>query len=245
MKIIGVIPARYSSKRFPGKPLAKIKGKYLIQRVFEQVKKCKALDKVIIATDDKRIAKAAENFGACAVMTSKSCKSGTDRIAEIARKLKNNSDIIINIQGDEPLISPSLIDDLARVLVKNPKINMATAAYPLKDVSQIKNSNINKVVFDKNNYALYFSHFSLPYNRDNTKVNYFKHIGIYAYRRGFILKFASWKQTPLEKAENLEQLRALENGEKIKVVISKNDSFGVDTPKDAREIEKMLRNKNA
>jgi 3-deoxy-manno-octulosonate cytidylyltransferase (CMP-KDO synthetase) len=241
MKIYGVIPSRYASSRFPGKPLAVIKGKTLIRRVWEQARKCSMLDGVIVATDDRRIASEVNSFGGRVVMTSSKCKSGTDRLAEVARKHLKNAGIIINIQGDEPLVPPALINALAKTLLKEKRASVATAVYPLKNNDDIRNPNIAKVVFSKDGYALYFSRSTIPFNRDGIKTEYFKHIGIYGYKREFLLRYSGWPQTKLEKTEQLEQLRILENGEKIKVIVSGLDSTGVDLPSDVKKIEKLLK----
>lgn len=243
MFTLGVIPARYESTRFPGKPLALIAGQTLIERVWIQAKKCRRLDDVIIATDDKRILSHAKDLGAKAVMTSRSCSSGTDRIAEAVRIYGKKVDVVINIQGDEPLIAPKLIDALALELAKDSGIECVTAAYPLIKEQDILNPNIAKLVLDSNGCALYFSRSPIPFDREKCYNNYLKHIGIYGYRRKFLLEFSTWKQTPLEKSEMLEQLRILENGHNIKVVISPYDSFGVDLPQDVSKIEKILRGK--
>ncbi len=240
MKSIGIIPSRFASKRFPGKPLASIKGKTLIERVWLRAKKS-ALNEVVIATDDKRILKAAQAFGAKAVMTKKSCKSGTDRLAEVAGKGESSFEIFINIQGDEPLISPILIDRLKKELDKDKSVRVVTAVYPIRNLEDLENPNIVKVARDKNGFALYFSRSAVPYNRAKKKIKYFKHLGIYGYRKDFLKKFSRMPQAPLEKAEQLEQLRILENGYKIKTVVSPEDSFGVDVPKDIKIIERMIK----
>lgn len=260
MKIIGIIPSRYASSRFPGKPLALIAGKSLIERVWRQAKKSRLLSEVIIATDDKRIQTAAEAFGAKVVMTSKKCKSGTDRLAEAARKAAKNARVIINIQGDEPVISPGLIDSVARCFIKDAKLAAVTAAYPVIDKNEFNSPNVVKVVLDSKKNALYFSRYPVPFlriatehqrgsaaslechkRRPNLPVLHYKHIGIYGYKRCFLLKFSGWRQSPLERTEQLEQLRLLENGERLKVVISNTDSFGVDVPADIKKIERIIK----
>lgn len=242
MKIIGIIPSRYASTRFPGKPLALIAGKSLIERVWRQAKKSRLLAEVFIATDDKRIKSAAEAFGAEVIMTSNKCKSGTDRLAEAAKKRAKNASVIINIQGDEPVISPVLIDNVARCFVNDAGLAAATAAYPLKFKDELNSPNVVKVVLDSKKYALFFSRYPVPFQRNSGgTAQHYKHIGIYGYRRDFLLKFAAWSQSPLEKAEQLEQLRILENGKRIKVVISAVDSFGVDVPADIRKIERFIK----
>jgi 3-deoxy-manno-octulosonate cytidylyltransferase (CMP-KDO synthetase) len=240
MRTAVIIPSRYGSSRFPGKPLALIKGKPLIQRVVERVKNCKNVDFIAVATDDKRIYDAVKSLGFNVFMTPKTCKSGTDRVAFTASKFLKNCEIFINTQGDEPLIDPKLIDTLVVLLKKDEFLKYVTAAFPITEEEIVKNPNVVKVVFDKDGYALYFSRFAIPYNRDNTKVKYYKHMGIYGYKRDFLLKFAKDRMSSLEKAESLDQLRALENGKKIKVVVAKKDSIGVDTLEDISKVERYL-----
>ncbi|MCL2144925.1 MAG: 3-deoxy-manno-octulosonate cytidylyltransferase [Endomicrobia bacterium] len=241
MKTAVIIPSRYASTRFPGKPLALIKGKPLIRHVAERVGKCKNIDYIAVATDDKRIYDTVKSLGYNVFMTPKSCKSGTDRLAFAAKKYLKSYGIFINVQGDEPLIEPSLIDSIADELKNNKKSEYVTAAFPIKKEEDIKNPNIVKVIFDKDGYALYFSRAAVPYNRDNAKnIKYFKHMGIYGYKRDFLINFAGSKPSMLEKTESLEQLRALENGKKIKIIISCRDSIGVDTPEDVLKAERFL-----
>jgi len=245
MKIIGVIPARYDSKRFPGKVLADLLGKPLIQRVYEQAKEAEILDDVLVATDSKKIFKVVENFKGKAIMTSTDCRSGTDRLAEVARGL--DADIFVNIQGDEPLISPKVVTKVAQELIKDKTISIATVARKITSLEELNNPNIVKVVIDNDRFALYFSRAQIPYVRnpielkDVNSVSY-KHIGLYAYSREFLLNFVQLEQTPLEKVEDLEQLRALENGYRIKVVITECDSIGVDTREDLEKVRKILKN---
>jgi 3-deoxy-manno-octulosonate cytidylyltransferase (CMP-KDO synthetase) len=241
MKTAVVIPARYASTRFPGKPLALIKGKPLIGRVLERVSLCKNIDAIAVATDDKRIYDAVKKMQYGVFMTPNSCKSGTDRIAFTAQKHLTDFDIFINVQGDEPLIDPSLIDSLAKELKKDVDLKYITAAYPIKKEEDVKNPNIVKVIFDKDGYAIYFSRSLIPYNKSGAKVKYYKHMGIYGYKKDFLLNFASEKASILEKAESLEQLRALENGHKIKVIKSKKDSIGVDVPSDIEKVGAQLK----
>ena len=200
---------------------------------------CKEVDFIAVATDDKRIFNAVESFGFNVFMTPKTCKSGTDRIAFLAKKDLSRYNVFINVQCDEPLIDPTLIDELVKSFKKDKTLEYVTAAFKIKDEKSINNPNIVKVVFDKNEYALYFSRSTIPYNRDNIKTNYYKHIGIYGYKKKFLLNFSKSKTTLLEKTESLEQLRALENTRKIKVVIAKYDSIGVDTPEDILKVEKV------
>lgn len=244
MKIIGIIPARYDSKRFPGKVLADVVGKPLIQRVYEQARKAKVLDEVLVATDNEEIFKAVENFRGKAIMTSSTCRSGTDRVAEAAKGLKG--DIFVNIQGDEPLISPEVIAEVAQALIEDKAIDIATVARKIVAQEELNNPNVVKVIIDNDGFALYFSRAQIPYVRDSLALESLgsvccKHIGLYAYRRKFLLDFVRMEQTPLEKVEDLEQLRALENGYKIKVIITECDSVGVDTREDLEKVRKILR----
>ena len=237
MEAIGIIPARYGSTRFPGKVLVKIKGKTMIQRVYEQAKKSASLKYVIVATDDIRIFKEVERFGGKAVMTPQRCKSGTDRVAEVAKRIRE--EIIVNIQGDEPFLPPGMIEEgiLPFKKDKNKKILMGTIATKIKDYSVYNDPNVVKVVVDKDNFALYFSRSPLPYLREvkfSSILPIYKHIGLYIFRRSFLLKFNSLPKSPLEKIEGLEQLRVLENGYRMKVVITKYDSLSIDTPADLK-----------
>lgn len=232
MKAAGIIPARFASSRFPGKPLVLIKGKPMIQRTYEQAMKSKYLETVIVATDDKDIFKCVKKFGGNAVMTSVKHKSGTDRVAEAARNL--GCDIIVNIQGDEPFLNPGNVDIAIEPLINDEKLNVATLACKFKKVNELEDINKVKVVFDKNNYALYFSRNIIPYDvEDILKVNgYYKHIGLYVYRKDYLIKFSKMKMSLLERSEKLEQLRILQSGEKIKIVITNKDSISIDTPED-------------
>lgn len=239
-KVVAIIPARWGSTRFPGKPLHLIAGKPLIQHVWERACAAQTLDAVIVATDDMRIAEAAFGFGAEVSITSPRHRSGTDRIAEVAKKLAGVTHVI-NVQGDEPVVDPALIDRLAKTLAANPKIPMITAANPFTGQEDVANPNAVKVVLDRDSNALYFSRSTIPFRRDDgARVPYYRHQGIYGYSRKFLLQFIRWKPSILEKAEQLEQLRALENGAKIRVVITKKASIGVDTPEDAAQAEELL-----
>ncbi|NWK54037.1 3-deoxy-manno-octulosonate cytidylyltransferase [Verrucomicrobiaceae bacterium N1E253] len=238
--ILGIIPARWASTRFPGKPLHLIAGKPLVQHVWERCQQCRNLDAIAIATDDVRICEAATAFGASVIMTSDSHPTGTDRIAEAARAFPQASHVI-NIQGDEPLIDPALIDQLADSLCEDPGISMATAANPLMDDDLIKDPNVVKVVLALNGDALYFSRSAIPFQRSKSpELTLYRHKGIYAYRRDFLEQFVSWPPSPLELAESLEQLRALENNARIKVLITDDESPGVDTLEQAQAIEALL-----
>ena len=240
-KAIGIIPARWGSTRFPGKALHPIAGKPLLQHVWEQCQRAKKLERIIIATNDFRIAEAAFDWGAEVTMTSPNHSSGTDRIAEVARKLKRFGHII-NIQGDEPLLDPKLIDRLVRELERDKKLEMITAAHPFDNPADALSPHQVKVVLDQNGNALYFSRAPIPFVRDPaTPQQYFRHQGIYGYTRDLLLRFVRWKTSSLERAEALEQLRALENGVRIQVVMTGHGSPGVDTPADARIIERVMR----
>jgi 3-deoxy-manno-octulosonate cytidylyltransferase (CMP-KDO synthetase) len=239
-KTVGIIPARWASTRFPGKMLHSIAGKPLLQHVWERCRRAKKLDHVIVATDDFRIAEAAFAWGAEVSMTSANHSSGTDRIAEVAAKAKQFAHIV-NIQGDEPMIDPKLIDRLVRELQRDRKLEMITAAHPFSDPLEAASPHQVKVVLNRQNEALYFSRCVIPFARDLTGApQYFRHQGIYGYSRELLLGFIRWKMTPLERAESLEQLRALENGVRIKVVMTESGSPGVDTPEDARRIERLM-----
>jgi 3-deoxy-manno-octulosonate cytidylyltransferase (CMP-KDO synthetase) len=252
-KIIVCIPARYASTRFPAKVLAKDTGKFLIQHVYEQAKLAKLPSQVIIAADDKRIADAAKSFGAECIMTSPACPSGTDRIAEAVQKLSaercplNADDVVVNLQGDEPEIDPANIDIVAKLLVDNVKSQMATLAADFETSEQIADPNIVKVIISQNaerstQYAIYFSRSVIPYDRQRAGIgpvkNYLRHLGIYAYRKDFLLKITKLAQTPLEKIEKLEQLRAVENGFEILVAKVKHTCAGIDTPEQYAEFVK-------
>jgi len=241
MKIIAVIPARYDSTRFPGKPLIQIKGKPMIQHVYERVSKAKLIDKIIVATDDEKIFDAVVNFGGDVVMTSKKHQSGTDRICEVIKKVKG--DIVVNVQGDEPGIEPSHIDKAVAPLLKNRKINISTLAVRIDDKKFLSDPNKVKVVFDKNNFAMYFSRSCIPYDSkaDVKQNDFYKHIGLYVYRRNFLLNLKKLKPSKLEQIEKLEQLRFLENGEKIKVVLVNKESISIDTPSDLKQFIKFYR----
>ena len=245
MKILAVIPARYESTRFPGKPLVNINGKPMIQHVYERVKESKLVDKVLVATDDERIYESVKNFGGKVVMTSKEHESGTDRICEVIKKIK--CDIVVNVQGDEPGINPKDIDKAIKPLLKNKKVNISTLAIRIENGYDLKDENKVKVVFDKNNFALYFSRNNIPFDRDhinNVKIyDFYKHIGLYVYRRKFLMNLKNLKPSKLEKLEKLEQLRFLNNGEKIKVVLTDRESISIDTPSDLKNFINSTTNK--
>ena len=239
--IIGLIPARWGSSRFPGKPLHPIAGKPLVQHVWERVSLCSRLDDIAIATDDKRIFDAALAFGAKAIMTSPDHPSGSDRLAEAVQTFPSATHVV-NIQGDEPLIDPALIDRLACALVADPALPMATVACPIGQEDDLNNPNIVKVALAGNGDALYFSRSVIPYARNARVTPALRHLGIYAYRRDFLENYVRWEPTPLEKTESLEQLRALENGARIRVILTDHVSVGVDTPEQAIQVEQILLN---
>lgn len=251
MTAAAIIPARWASTRFPGKALVPILGKPLIQHVWERCLKARRLSTVIIATDDMQIAEAAFDFGAEVSFTSPKHPSGTDRVAEVAARLRGFKHII-NVQGDEPALDPRLIDRLVQALQRDPKLRMITAASPFDTDSDALNSNNVKVVTDLKGKALYFSRSLIPFDRDNARPSTLDpqrstlnaqvlwHIGIYGYRRDFLVQFVRWRPTPLERTEKLEQLRALEHGAAIQVVRTRHRSFGVDTPEDVLRAEAAL-----
>ena len=244
MRKIGVIPSRYGSTRFPGKPLCMICGKPMVQWVVEAVKKARELDDVIVATDDERIASAVGSFGGKAIMTPSDLPSGTDRVALAAAPVADD-DIIINIQGDEPLIDPALIDELARRMTSDPKWSMATAAAPIASLADLNARSVVKVVLDGEDSALYFSRLPIPCRRDGdpdlSSGLYWRHLGIYAYRGAFLKRFVAAPPCALEKTESLEQLRALHMGAKILVLRTVDTGVGVDTPEDLPRMEEALR----
>lgn len=243
-EIVGIIPARYESTRFPGKPLAKIKGKTLIQHTYENAKKCPSLKKIIIATDDQRIYEHAISFGAPCIMTPKNCVNGTERIAktlELSPELAK-ADIIINIQGDEPCLSTHAITKLVDLLKNDPKVHMATAVVPILDREELLDPSIVKCVFNQKQEALYFSRSPVPYFNPSSHqpISGYAHLGLYGYQRNFLLQYASMPNTPLQEQESLEQLKVLEHGFTIKVAIVEDRSLGVDTPEDIQKVEKYL-----
>jgi 3-deoxy-manno-octulosonate cytidylyltransferase (CMP-KDO synthetase) len=240
MKTVGIIPARWASTRFPGKPLFPIAGKPLLQHVWERCRSARSLDAVVIATDDMRIATAAFEWGAEIALTARHHQSGTDRIAEVAR-LDTKVDCVINIQGDEPLIDPRLIDRLVAKLRSDREIGIVTAAHPFAEAADISSPHQVKVVVDLKGRALYFSRAPIPYLRAHSRpFKTLRHQGIYGFRRDTLLRFVRWKPSPLERVESLEQLRALENGVTVHVLVTKQGSPGVDTPKEAAALEQKI-----
>ena len=259
MSVLAVIPARFGSTRFPGKPLAMLAGKPVIQHVYEQVSRAKQVSEVIVATDDERIRQAVERAGGSALMTSPSNRSGTERVAEVARQ--HTASVIINVQGDEPLVQPEMVDQVAAFLAAHQAIPMASLMTPLQQAEELISPNVVKVVVDQDGCALYFSRSPIPYARDNSvgsrlqapgsrqaqlppasslQPRAYKHIGLYGYQRHFLLQFPHLEPTPLEQMEQLEQLRALEHGYRIKLLQTRYDTIGVDTPEDLVRVEALL-----
>ncbi|MBU1194118.1 MAG: 3-deoxy-manno-octulosonate cytidylyltransferase [Proteobacteria bacterium] len=236
---IAIIPSRYGSSRFEGKPLRLIAGKSMIQRVYEQAQKSKAISQTIVATDDERIIKAVKAFGGKAVMTSDDCRSGTDRVAQTAQIMGLGPDeIIVNIQGDQPVFNPLTIDELIAPFAADPDLVMSTLAFKIQDTREITDPKDVKVTFDNNQFALYFSRAQIPYPRDpGTKADFYKHLGFYAYKKSFLDKMVTLPTGTCEQIEKLEQLRVLEFGYKIKVVITPYDSPEIDLPEDIERIE--------
>ncbi|MDW7679884.1 MAG: 3-deoxy-manno-octulosonate cytidylyltransferase [bacterium] len=240
MTAVGIIPACYASQRFPGKPLADILGKPMIQWVYEQASATKRLRQVLVATDDERIYQTVATFGGNVEMTSPAAANGTERIAEIARRL--DDPLIVNIQGDEPLIRPDVIDQLVELMVQNPQAPVGTLVTKIADDGVPADPNVVKVVLDKYQFAIYFSRFPIPYRRGKIigDFPYYQHIGIYIYRREFLLELVKLPQLPLENAEQLEQLRILEHGFKIKAALTDVNSLGVDVPEDIEKVKSFM-----
>lgn len=239
-KILGVIPARYASSRFPGKALARLDSRTMLEHVYERVSMARYLSNVVIATDDERILDEARRFGALAKMTREDHLSGSDRVAEVASAFPD-AELVVNIQGDEPLIDPNAIDAAILPLLDDPEIPMGTLKKRIEDPREVNDPNVVKVVTDHFGNAIYFSRSPIPYARDEAAAPYFKHTGLYVYRREFLLGYSDMPVGPLEKAEKLEQLRALENGFVIRVVETDYESMGVDTPADLERVQMMLR----
>lgn len=243
--IVGIIPARYESSRFPGKPLALILNKSLIQHTYENANRCKLFTKLIIATDDQRIYKHAQSFGAEVVMTSPQCPTGTDRLVEVLKSTPSIKDasIIINVQGDEPCLNLENIEKTVHLLLENPNASMSTLCAPLRSKEEAFNPSIVKCTIDQHGNALYFSRALIPYGKNGVflpNVHYYRHLGIYGFRRDFLLKYAVLPPTPLQIAEDLEQLKALEHGYSIKVGITEHYSPDVNTPEDIKKVESFL-----
>lgn len=246
--ILGIIPARFASTRLMGKPLADIGGKPLLQHTYEGASNSKLLNKIVVAVDDDQVFKVVKNFGATALMTPKDCVTGSDRIAIVAKEFPR-ADIIVNIQGDEPFISGMMIDQAIEPLLFDEEVNVSTLAKLINNIDDLRSDSVVKVVFDYKNFALYFSRSPIPFVRDAKndeelfeKAKFYKHIGLYVYRRDYLLKFTQLQSTDLEQWEKLEQLRMLENGFKVKIVETEFDSFSVDTPDDLEKARKIFDN---
>jgi len=243
-KVVAIIPARYHSNRFEGKPIASIMGKPMIQHVYERALSVPMLSRVVVATDDERIADCVNSFGGEVVMTRADHASGTDRLAEAATKLDiPEQDVVVNIQGDQPMFPAKVVEQVAQPLLDDPTLPMSTLIYRIVRREEIGDPNHVKTVFDRNNFALYFSRSPIPFQRDPHEVvepTYYKHLGFYAYRKGFLLTFVSLPEGEWERFEKLEQLRALEFGYRIKVILTEYDSVEVDTPKDLKRVEAIL-----
>lgn len=245
MHIVGVIPARYASSRLPAKPLVDLLGKPMVQRVYEQAKQSRLLHDVIVATDNERIATVVRAFGGNAIMTSPQIRSGSDRLAAIAEELRG--DLFVNIQGDEPLINPQMIDQAVQVVLDDARAQIGTLAKKIESTEELLNPNVVKVVFDSGMFALLFSRSVIPHVREQSDPQrwleyhtFFKHVGLYVFQREALLRFAQLPESSLEKAEKLEQLRALEAGITIKVALTEFDSVPVDTEEDARRVRAIL-----
>jgi 3-deoxy-manno-octulosonate cytidylyltransferase (CMP-KDO synthetase) len=239
--IVGVIPARYGSSRFEGKVLANIAGKPMIQWVYERANKSKRLDELLVAVDDSRVQSVVEGFGGKVVMTGGEHKSGTDRIAEVVEKMP--ADIIVNIQGDQPLIDPDMIDEAVGPMIDNPEIRMSTLKRRIEE-DEFDDPGVVKVVVDDKDFALYFSRSLIPYPRDDENLRVYEHVGLYVYRKDFLLEISKMPQGYLEKIESLEQLRVLEKGYKILVVETNTDKvagISVDTPDDLKKVERIIK----
>ena len=238
MKFLGVIPSRYASTRLEGKPLKDICGHTMVEWVYKRASKSK-LDGVVVATDDERIVDEVKSFGGNVILTRKDHINGTSRIAEVCETYIDY-DVIVNIQGDEPLIEPDMINSIIDSFIEDNTIPMSTLKYKLTDMTEIENPNAVKVVTDKNDFAIYFSRSVIPYPRNLNMDNYYKHVGIYGYKRDFVMEYAKMASTPLELSESLEQLRVLENGYKIKVLETPYKIIGVDTQEELERVREYI-----
>lgn len=238
MKFLGVIPSRYASTRLEGKPLKDICGHTMVEWVYKRALKSK-LDGVVVATDDERIVDEVKSFGGNVILTRKDHINGTSRIAEVCETY-TDYDVIVNIQGDEPLIEPDMINSIIDSFIEDNTIPMSTLKYKLTDMAEIENPNAVKIVTDKNDFAIYFSRSVIPYPRNLNMDNYYKHVGIYGYKRDFVMEYAKMESTPLELSESLEQLRVLENGYKIKVLETPYKIIGVDTQEELERVREYI-----
>ena len=238
-KILAVIPSRIGSTRLPRKPLLEVCGKPLVQHVYEGTLQSKLVTKLVVATDSEEIAKCVQQFGGEAILTSKNHKTGSDRVAEVAEKMSEYN-IVVNVQGDVPLVNGEMVDALIKPLIENDEIQMTALKSKITKREDLTNSSIIKVITDKDNFALYFSRSVIPYNKDNPDIPYYKNKGLYGFKRDFLLKYTRMPQSTLEKAESLEQLRALENGVKIYVVETGVETFEINTPEDVKIVGKEL-----
>jgi 3-deoxy-manno-octulosonate cytidylyltransferase (CMP-KDO synthetase) len=245
MKFVCIIPSRYASTRLPGKPLADIAGKPMIQRVYEQAVRAEKLEAVVVATDNPKVYDTVVTFGGKAVMTRENHVNGTDRLAEAVEQFED-VDVVVNVQGDEPLITPDVINALCHVFEESPDLDMATVATPLLE-SEYNEPSAVKVVMNRKGEAMYFSRSLIPYPRNPfyDTIKPYKHIGIYAYRRDFLLQYAKMESTPMETVESLEQLRVLENGYTIKVIVTNHQFMGIDTPEDLEHIREYFVKENS
>ena len=241
MDAIGIIPARYAATRFEGKLLVELCGKPVIQHTWENAKKSKSIEDLIIATDDRRIYNLSKGFGAKAIYTSKAHKSGSDRLTEVVASI--DTKIVVNIQADEPLIHPTMIDDVVSPLLRDETIHITTLCHKIKNKYEISDPNVVKVVMDRKGFALYFSRAPIPYEASyrSRSAAYYKHIGLYAYTKDFLFTFKSLPQSRLEKVEKLEQLRIIENGYRIKVIETRFDTVGIDTPEDLQKATELIK----
>lgn len=248
-KVVGIIPARYASTRFPGKPLVPILGKSLIQRTYENALRCPALEELIVATDDQRIFDHVKTFGGKVVMTPENCPTGTDRLAEVLRHEESlkSVEVIMNVQGDEPCIDPAVIASVVKALQDNAEAAMSTAITPIHSTEEAHNPNVVKCVIDSRHFALYFSRALIPGGRSlkfQPAQHYYRHLGLYAYRREFLLHYAELRPTPLQQVEDLEQLKVLEHGYRIITVTVSGESMDVNAPEDIKKVEQILCKQN-
>ncbi|HWP99206.1 MAG TPA: 3-deoxy-manno-octulosonate cytidylyltransferase [Vicinamibacterales bacterium] len=237
-EVVAVIPARYGSTRFPGKPLADLAGRPIVEHVYRRVAACEAIGAVVVATDDERIRAVVEAFGGRAVLTSPAHPSGTDRVAEVAETLA--CELVVNVQGDEPLVEPAMLEQALAPFADDPSLEISTLRCRIRDEAELRSPHVTKVVVDGAGNALYFSRAPIPYAREGGVAGAWKHIGIYVYRRERLLALARLPPTPLERAERLEQLRALEHGVRIRVVETTSETIGVDTPDDLERLRRLV-----